>query len=73
MKLRLLPGEEKRFLAQLSTEVRDSSVLLAVAVVAVVSMFELKHKTRFSLVNWERQVGHHYRLNGNIGSDLKLI
>lgn len=44
MKLRLLPREEKRFLAQLSTEVRDSSFLLAVAVVAVVSMCELKHK-----------------------------
>lgn len=28
MKLRLAPGDEKRFLAQLSTEARDSSTLM---------------------------------------------
>jgi hypothetical protein len=67
VKLRLLLGEEKRFLAQLSTEVRDSGFLLAVAVVAVVSMCELKHKILSG--EWERQVRHHYRLNGNIVSD----
>lgn len=57
VKVRLLPGEEKRFFAQLSIEARDSSILLAVGAVvdAEVSTSETQDT---SPQTGERQLGH---------------